>query len=795
MLEIKGKVMKVTYYNGDNGYGVIRLKLDQDSYRLIEDEIFGNELTVVSTFSKIPFIDEVFTFKGDFVESKYGRQFKGDCIYNAGLQSESGIIAYLSSDEFPGIGEVTAKKIYDELGSNAFELISSDKSCLDRVRGLKQKQKDVVYNVLSHFSFEQKSIATLLGFGLSVKLANTLIKEYKAKAVEVVRENPYDLIDRIRGIGFLRADDIAKKVGIEKGSPLRLKALIIFILNQVIYDSGNTYMHLNDLYLECLSFLRNEGSNVLNKDNYVTFINELSEAKRIIIDDEHNVYDIRIYFEENCIARKMYSYLTTEKNDSFSEAKIEDTIDKVQIKNKIKYNDKQREAIKKAILEPIMIVTGGPGTGKSTVIKGIIDTYTSLFNSNSQAAINEDIKLAAPTGRAAKRLKEVTGHDASTIHRLLGFTGFGFTIAKVNAKLLIVDEFSMVDNSLAYELFKAVDSDTKIILVGDADQLPAIGPGDILNDLILSKEVCTIKLNHVHRQVNGSNIIELAHNINEGRIPEDILEDYDDRKFMKCNDEMLIGLMVYEARKFINLGYDLIEDIQILVPMYNVSVGINAINQVFQDEFNPLNFDCDNEKSIITSGIKRVNEIKYYGSKFRVNDKVIQLINRADKGIMNGDIGFISSINVNVQSGNVNGLTVKYDVGYVDYDMDELNEIKLAYAISIHKAQGSEFKIAIVPFSFKYFIMLKRKLIYTAITRAKENLIMLGNFASICRGVTNIEEKRKTLLKEKLIDLVNNNGDGKKFLKLDEKLYGFNSDMIDNMIIDDNDDITPYSFM
>ncbi|MBQ7276236.1 MAG: ATP-dependent RecD-like DNA helicase [Bacilli bacterium] len=792
MIEIKGKVVRVTYYNSDNGYGVIRLKVDQDSYKLIEDEVFGNEITVVSSFTKVPFIDEVFTFKGEFVESKYGRQFKGDCSYNEGLQSESGIIAYLSSDEFPGIGEVTAKKIYDELGKNTLELISQDKSCLDRVKGLKQKQKDVIYDSLSHYSYEQKLLATLLGYGLSLKLANVLIKEYKSKAVEVVKENPYSLIDHIRGIGFLRADDIARKVGIDKGSALRLKALIIFVLNQVIYDSGNTYMHLNDLYIECLKFLRNEGSNVLNKDNYVTFINELTEAKRIIVDEAHNVYEVKVYFEENCIARKMYSFLSN-KGTEIDEDRINDTIKNVERKNKIIYNDKQREAIKKAILEPVMILTGGPGTGKSTVIKGIIDVYTNLFKLNSQTAINENIKLAAPTGRAAKRLKEVTNHEATTIHKLLGYTGFEFTTGIIDAKLLIIDEFSMVDTSLAYQLFKAVNNDTKLILVGDADQLPAIGPGDILNDLILSKEICTIKLTHIHRQANGSNIIELAHNIDEGRIPSDILEDYEDRRFIKCLDESLIGLMVYEAKKFIDLGYDLIEDIQILVPMYNVSVGINAINQVFQDEFNPLNNNHDINSDYISENgeIKKVNELKIGGARFRINDKVIQLINRADKGIMNGDIGYITSIDVNYKTNKIDGLTVKYDVGEVSYEMDELNEIRLAYAISIHKSQGSEFKIAIVPFSFKYYIMLKRKLIYTAVTRAKEKLIMLGNFASICKGVTAIEDKRRTLLKEKLVDLVNNSGESRKYLKLDENLYGFETDMI----IDENDDISPYDFM
>ena len=442
----------------------------------------------------------------------------------------------------------------------------------------------------------------------------------------------------------------------------------------------------------------------------------------------------------------------------------------------------------------MLIITGGPGTGKSTIIKGIIDVYCSLFTNTSQTSIRDNIVLATPTGRAAKRLKEVTGHEASTIHRLLGFTGFEFTNPKIDAKMIIIDEFSMVDTSLAFQLFKAIDRGTKIILVGDADQLPAIGPGDILNDLILSKEIRTIKLTKIHRQSQESNIISLAHSINEGRVPYDILEDYDDREFTACGDDLIVNKIINEIRLHIALGYDLINDIQVLVPMYNVSVGINAINQVLQDEFNPIkiNKSSIHKDYIIDKNdeLNEVFEVKNGAFKFRVNDKVIQLVNRPDKGIMNGDIGYVWMINVDNKTRKIIGLTVQYDIGKVVYDMDELAEIKLAYAISIHKSQGSEFKIAIVPFSFKYYIMLERKLIYTAITRAKERLIMLGNFEALCRGVTSIEEKRKTLLKEKLIDIINNNGESVKYKMLDISLSDFDLEEVG-----EDDEITPYSFM
>lgn len=798
MIEIKGKIKKVTYYNSDNGYGVVRVEISPEDAEKIEEGLYSNELTVVSTFAKIPFIDEIFEFSGNMVESKYGLQFKADVVKQSITQSKEGIIAYLSSDLFPGIGEATATRIYDELGSDALKKIANDADILDKIK-ISRKQKETLYGVLKQFSTEEKMIVDLLSFGLTLKLANKLISVFKSKTVEIVKENPYQLINNVSGIGFLRADEIAYKVGIPRDSDIRLKSLIIFILDSIVYDSGNTYMHLNDLYFECKKFLQNENNNVLNRDNYVRFIKELVDEKRIIVDSEHNVYDVKTYFWESSIARKIYNFLSTDgKDDSlgedFSIEKVNDIIEEVEISNKIKYNDKQIEAILKAVCESIVIITGGPGTGKSTVIKGIIDTYSRMFGVTNEEAIRDNIMLCAPTGRAAKRLKEVTNHSASTIHKMLGFTGSGFTIERIDAKMIIIDEFSMVDVGLAYQLFKSINPGTKIVIVGDADQLPAVGPGDVLNDLILSKEVTTIRLSKIHRQLDNSSIIDLAHSINEGRIPNDILDCYEDRVFIKSNDEYLASLIVKEVNTYLKKGYNLIEDIQVLIPMYNVSVGINNINAIMQNTFNPIiNIDSNeyvlDDSSSDKALLKEVKEVKFGSFKYRINDKVIQLINRADKGIMNGDIGWVKRINVDHNTSKVKGITVKYDVGDVEYDMDELSEIRLAYAISIHKAQGSEFKVAIVPFSYKYYIMLKRKLIYTAITRAKSNLIMCGNFNALCQGVTQVEEKRKTLLKEKLLDLINNNGVSTEYK--DTNLSVFE----DNFSEDYDEDINPYDFM
>jgi len=790
MIDIQGKIKRITYYNHENGYGVVRAEIRPEDAEKIEVALYSNEITIVSNFAKAPFIDEVFDFSGTMVESKYGMQFKAEVVRPSTVQSEAGIVAYLSSDVFGGIGVATARRIYETFGDETIKIISSNRASLDLVPKLTKKQKDTLYETLKKFSEEEKVLVELLSYGLTLKLSNKLLKSYKSKTLTIVKENPYDLINKVEGIGFLRADEIAYKVGIKKDSDVRLKALIVYILNNIVYDSGNTFMHLNDLYLECLKFEQKDNSNAINKENYVQFIHELVDEKRIIVDEEHNVYEVKTYYEENSIAKNIYNFLNHRDPKTMDSEKLDAIIHEVEKQNKIQYNDKQLEAIHKAMSEPIVIVTGGPGTGKSTVIKGIIETFARSYEGAGEELIRNQIVLAAPTGRAAKRLKEVTGHNASTIHKLLGYTGQGFMVEEIEAKLIIIDEFSMVDTALAYQLFKSIPFDTKIVIVGDADQLPAVGPGDILNDLILSKELSVVRLTKIHRQVETSSIISMAHFVNEGKIPYDILYHYEDRNFVKSGDNFIIPIIVSAIRKYLQQGYNLIEDIQVLVPMYNVGIGINSINTILQDEFNPiLNLTTGEYIADNNGKVSEIKEVKIGLLRYRINDKVIQLKNRADKGIMNGDIGCVQLINVDEKTHKPKGITVKYDIGDVEYEMDELDEIRLAYAISIHKSQGSEFKVAIVPFSFKYYIMLKRKLIYTAITRAKNHLEMMGNFEALCKGVTTVEEKRRTLLKEKLQDLINNNGEYTRFKIGNDTLFE------EKLSEDFDEDINPYSFM
>jgi exodeoxyribonuclease V alpha subunit len=438
-----------------------------------------------------------------------------------------------------------------------------------------------------------------------------------------------------------------------------------------------------------------------------------------------------------------------------------------EIKNEshIEFNQEQEKAILSAFTEPLVIVTGGPGTGKTTIVHAIIKLYLKL-NNDSQTLANE-IAILAPTGRAAKRLKETTLMNSQTIHKFLGYMGGNkFTYNKYNktsARLIIIDEASMMDLSLAHRLFTSMHDDARVIIVGDVDQLPSVGPGQILSDLINTKEIKTIRLSKIHRQAEDSSIVKLAHNVNEGIIPENIFEKRMDRNFIQTDNEHIMPMLVDLVKRAIEKGKDIQKDIQILVPMYRGVAGINEINTQIQELVNPVNDE--------------INELKHLGRSFRVKDKVIQLVNRADKNIMNGDIGEVMSIKYD--KSKPSGLFVMYDIGIIEYTIEELEDLALAYAVSVHKAQGSEFDIVIMPISTMHFVMLKRKLIYTAITRAKKLLILIGDVKAMQIGISKIESNRNTILKDKIIEYISNikqsNKDIEKVIKIDDEESAFDT--------------------
>ena len=796
MDKVKGVVNKIVYYNDNNGYGIVKLKMDYKNPELAKyrTTLFSNVLSVLCTFDRRPFEDEEYEFEGEIESSSYGFQLKATTFRRINENSKEGIVTYLSSELFPGIGKKAAEKVFDALGDEALKLIVDDRSVLDNI-DITLKQKDSLYeNLIIHYT-KEKQLVELLNFGIGMGMSVRIINVLGDKAAKTVKENPYQLIDLVEGIAFLRADEIAKKLGFKEDDPKRLVALIHYVIKSLIYSTGDSYVEKDDLFEKVTNF-SNTINDVINQENFNHYLEILKQTKKIIIEDEKYIFDHSVYYDEINVAKCISQILKNDKTD-YNKKDIPQVIEDVMIINNITYSPKQLEAIEKALLEPITIVTGGPGTGKSTVIKGIVEAFASLYNKKD--LVKNEIYLLAPTGRASKRLKEVTNHNnASTIHKFLGYQGNGFFAAlndgQIKAKLIIIDEFSMVDISLASIFFKCISPLTKIVIVGDVDQLPAVGCGDILRDLIDSKEITTTRLDKIHRQASDSTIISLAHEINQGNLPYSIIEKQHDRNFIPCNDEMMIDFITTVVKQGIDKGMDLIKDIQVLVPMYRGFVGIDAINYKLQDTFN-----------------KNDNEIVYNGKRYRENDKVIQLVNRQEKQVMNGDIGYIRAINK--ENNSVKSIDVQFDFGSVHYEKDDLDDLNLAYAISIHKSQGSEFGLVVVPFSFKYWIMLKRKLIYTAITRAKKYLIMLGNIEALRKGIVQIEEKRKTKLQDRLHEMILNGNiifdQGSAFSEVKEEkkesvsISDFMNKSMDEIVNENNEqkdlfemeNISPYDFM
>ncbi len=731
--KIYGVVTKVIYFKPETSYGIISLKLNfkDKEMKKYQDYLYSNSLTVTGVFDRAPIKDEKYTFTGEFVDGKYGIQFKASSFKRSKPNTLESVVTYLSSDLFDGVGKVAANNVYSTLGSNCLELIKENKEVLDKVEGLSEKQKEIIYEGIINNLAKEEMVLDLTEMGLSLAMTTRIINALHESSVDVVRNNPYDLIDMVEGIGFIKADNIARLVGIPFDSPLRLKAITNYYLKLYTYETGDSFVEKEKLKSIVLEVLNKE-KEVVSEDIYEGIINEMIFENKLFIDEDGNVYDINIYNAENIVAGKVVELLNRD-NDKVDLNKLNRIVEKLEEEDSISYNEKQKEAIIKALSENIMIITGGPGTGKSTVIKGIVNGYVKLKNKD---LAYEDIVLLAPTGRASKRMSEVTKRDAKTIHRYLGYTGAGkFTHGPdnlANGKLIIIDEMSMVDIILCARLFSSLHSDVKIIMVGDSDQLPSVAPGEVLCNLIDTKEITTVKLDKIHRQAESSTIVSLAHDINRGLIPENLFERQKDRNFIKLSDNIIMENIITIVNGALSKNMNLLKDIQVLAPMYKGQIGIDAINDKMQEVFNPLTD----------------YQIVYGNKKFRMNDKVIQLVNRSDKGVMNGDIGQV--ISLEIEKENVTGMTVMFDFGPVDYEKDELDDLNLAYAISIHKSQGSEFKTVIIPFTTKYFIMLKRKLVYTAITRAKEFLIMLGNPEALSICTKQLELPRKTKLVQKI---------------------------------------------
>lgn len=765
MDKIEGMIERVLFHNKENGYTVASFLIDFNKIPISvkKAKIVGNKTTVVGVFDRVPVEDEEYLLDGEFIKDpKFGLQFKFSSFQRKGFESPYGIINYLSSDLFPGVGLKAATQVVETLGVDAIDKIKKDPTCLDQI-DITLKQKTVIKTGILNDDTVQKTIIFLLNHGVTIDMANKIINALEGlNVIDLVSENPYMLIDKVERFGFKKADALASSLGIPKTAICRLKALLCFCLKEVLYSSGNSYIAKSDLYVAVNKYTGEE----IEKDKYLDVLNMLYSEKKIYIDETNNIYDYSNYLAEVDLAKEIASFLKDERSaegiKKYDLEDIEKIFTKIKKESHIEFSVEQEEAIRMAFTEPIVIITGGPGTGKTTIVHAILKMYLRLNEDNSTLA--ESIALLAPTGRAAKRLKESTNMPASTIHKFLGYQGENYyeysKTNKTSSRLIIVDEASMMDLPLASRLVTSMHNDARLIIVGDVDQLPSVGPGQVLKDLIDSKEIKTIRLTKIHRQAEDSSIIKLAHNVNEGILPENILDKLSDRNFIVTSSDALPSMVVDLYQKAIEKGKS-IKDTQVLIPMYKGDAGINEINNKIQEAINPLS---------------DLGELKHLNRVFRINDKVIQLVNRAEKGIMNGDIGYVASfIRKNEK---LAGIEVNFDTHRVSYTLEELDDLTLAYAISIHKSQGSEFELVIMPFTNQYYIMLKRKLIYTGITRAKKTLLLIGDPVSMQYGIRRIEIERRTILKEEI----------KKYLhatSIKEELLKFEST---NELFDEIDD-------
>ncbi|MCJ7841781.1 ATP-dependent RecD-like DNA helicase [Lederbergia sp. NSJ-179] len=779
---IQGRHLVTIFHNEQNFYSVVRIRVEKT-----DAEIKDKEAVIVGHFPKLQ-DEESYVFYGQMKEHpKFGHQFNAKHFKKVMPQTKQGIVAYLSSELFKGIGKKTAERIVDVLGENAISRILDQPSLLDSVPKLgSETAKDLYETLMEHQGLERIMVG-LNQYGFGPQISMKIYQVYKEETLTILEKNPYQLIEDVEGIGFGRADELGSQLGITGNHPDRIKAGCLYMLEQDCLKNGHVYLESAEL-LEKVKGLLEESQNIeIPYENIAEEIINLEEEGKII-GEEKRIYLPSLYFAEKGIVTNLNRVMKqTEYADQFPESEFLLALGKLEERLNVQYAPSQREAIQTALTNPMMILTGGPGTGKTTVIKGIVELYAELHGCSldPHAYKKEEpfpILLTAPTGRAAKRMSESTELPAMTIHRLLGMTAQENLEAEgereLEGKLIIVDEMSMVDTWLAHQLFKALPSQIQVILVGDEDQLPSVGPGQVLKDLLRSKVVPVVQLTDIYRQEEGSSIIELAHQVKKGEIPQNLLKPQKDRSFIQCQTDQMgdvIKKIVLSAKK---KGYTAM-DVQVLAPMYRGAAGIDALNQILQAIFNP------NED-------RKRKELSFGETKYRIGDKILQLVNQPEKNVFNGDIGEIISILTAKENTEKQDMVIaSFEGTEVAYTRSDLNQITLAYCCSIHKSQGSEFPIVIMPVVRSYYRMLRRNLLYTGLTRSKKSLVLCGEEQAFQIGIKREDDQqRKTSLYEKLITIQS------QVEKEEAKVEGLTEEtfmLIDPMIGMEN--VTPYDFM
>lgn len=725
-MKIQGKISTIIYKNESSSWTVLLLKVGKEY------------ITAVGMTDNIE-VDEELEFEGEEDTHKvYGKQFKFSTYKKVLPKTNNALIQYIA-DNVKGIGKKTAKNIVDKFEDNTVNIIRYDKDKLYGIKGLNEEKIQELNTFFSEEWEKWNTVEFLSDFNISVVVASKIYKILRGETINIVKENPYSLLQFVRTLDFEFVDNIAKKLNIELNNESRIDAGILYALNKST-EFGHTCIEMDILLEYASKILEVPETEITNGITRLTFDKKIYVQK---INEKEFVFRSSYYLAEDNIAKNIVSHsLTHIENKDYSKQ-----IEKTSKKNSLVLSEEQIKAISTCLNNSISIITGGPGTGKTTIIKCIIDILEDL---------KKEYVLCAPTGRASKRIKETTGKEAKTIHRLLEIAKvddrdldamYEIEVKVIEADVVIIDEASMIDCLMMNNLFKAIKPNTQVILVGDIDQLPSVGPGNVLKDIISSQVVNVVALKEIYRQSSKSDIILNAHKVNNGEYPE-FKNKNTDLFFISTNSmentiSEISSLLSYRLESF--ASFDILKDLQVLTPMKKTELGTIHLNGVIQEILNPKS--------------SKKSEKSFNSRVFREGDKVMQIINNYDKkfsqngeffdGIYNGDIGFITKINNKEEK-----IMVTFDDNKeVEYEFDELEQLELAYAVTIHKSQGCEFDYVVLPLYTGYKKLFTRNLLYTAMTRAKKMLVIVGSKNIINFMVENIESKnRKTGLKQKILE-------------------------------------------
>lgn len=705
MIKIRCVIDHITYQNQENGYSVMRVKVKD----------YKEPVTLVGNLLDVP-VGAVLLCEGDWkMDKRYGNQFVAETWEEVMPATVYGIEKYLGSGLVKGIGPKFAHLIVEKFGTDTIEIIEDHIERLYEVAGIGKKRVEKIKESWEKQKDIKNVMLFLQQYGVSTAYAAKIYRQYGKESIEKVKDNPYRLADDIWGIGFKTADGIASKMGYENNDIRRCKSGLLYTLNE-LSNEGHVYAVEEQLVESAKKLLEADEEPIREALKEMLISEDL-------IEENEAIYLPPFYHSERGTGKKLLSLLSVNTSTLF-DGHID--IDAIQKQSGIEYDDVQIAAIKQAIDSKVMVLTGGPGTGKTTTTQGIIAAYK---------AAGLRILLAAPTGRASKRMSEATGMEAKTIHRLLEYNPQdGYKRNDENpleGDALIVDECSMIDIILMYNLMKAIPEHMRLVMVGDIDQLPSVGAGNVLRDIIESEKIPVIRLTRIFRQAQSSRIVMSAHAINQGRFPDISNGMNTDFFFIKKDDpEQVAEEIVKLVRDRLPKAYNQpLSNIQVLTPMQRSVVGAGNLNVVLQQALN------HNTQSISRGG-----------NTYKLGDRVMQIRNNYDKNVFNGDIGTVEKVNLEDRT-----LTINFDDTLVEYEASELDEVVLAYATTIHKSQGSEYPIVVIPVLMTHFVMLQRNLIYTGITRAKKICVLIGQTKALSYAIRNLTvSKRNTLLKERL---------------------------------------------